>query len=92
MYHYSGATVSKAIGEVAIMCTWYVVEHRRMKWCAYTGLIAVAMDLTKTWSAAGLGTSRLSTSFHGAPAASTITPFILIVITIACIMVLKILQ
>ena len=70
----------------------YVVEHRGMKWCAYTGLIAVAIDLTRTWSAAGLGTSRLSTTFHGAPAASTITPFIFIVRTSACVMVLRILQ
>ena len=63
-----------------------------MKWCAYTGLIAVAMDLTRTWSAAGLGTSRLSTTFHGAPAASTITPFMIIVIAVAYVMVLRILQ
>ena len=59
-----------------------------MKQSAYTGLIAVAMDLTRIWSGAGLGTSRFSTTFHGAPAASTITPFIVIRITSACIVVL----
>ena len=63
----------------------YEAEHRCTKPSAYTGLIAVAMDLTRTWSGAGLGTPRFSTTFHGAPAASTITPFIIILITSACI-------
>ena len=63
----------------------YEAEHRCTKQSAYTGLIAVAMDLTRIWSGAGLGTPRFSTTFHGAPAASTITPFIIILITSACI-------
>lgn len=50
--------------------------------------MAVAIDLTRIWSGAGLGTSRLSTTFHGAPAASTITPFIVTIITSACIVIL----
>ena len=63
-----------------------------MNWCAYTGLIAVAIDLTRIWSEPGLGTSRLSTTFHGAPAASTVTPFIITAITSACDVGLRILQ
>ena len=63
-----------------------------MNWCAYTGLIAVAIDLTRIWSESGLGTSRLSTTFHGAPAASTVTPFILLVIIRICAVFLSILQ
>ena len=61
-----------------------------MKQTAYTGLMAVAIDLTRIWSGAGLGISRFSTTFQGAPAASTITPFIIIVITSACVVIFSI--
>ena len=63
-----------------------------MKRSAYTGLIAVAIDLTRIWSGAGLGTSRFSTTFHGAPAASIMTPFIMIVVTSACVVLFRILH
>jgi hypothetical protein len=43
----------------------------------YTGLIAVHNDLTSTWSSAGSGLVRLSTTWGAAPTPEKITPFIL---------------